>query len=212
MRIGVDRDDALAAVDALQVLGGARNAERHVAARLDDGPRGADLAVAREMPGIADDPRPADRGAERPRQPAKALPVAHALTRGDDEGCFAKRHGARVDGHRVRFDPDMVTVTVAYPGATPEEIEEGICIKIEEEVEGLDGVKRITSSASENFGVVSIELFDTYRGSGVPAGHRSLAYRLRLQAPDRSLTDTDIAEVRQRVVDATVKFDAQLRS
>ena len=47
-------------------------------------------------------------------------------------------------------DPDMITVSVIYPGATPEEIEEGICIKIEEEVEGLDGVKRVTSSASEN--------------------------------------------------------------
>ncbi len=57
-------------------------------------------------------------------------------------------------------DPDMITVSVVYPGATPEEIEEGICIKIEEEVEGLDGVKRITSTASENIGVVAIELFE----------------------------------------------------
>ncbi len=57
-------------------------------------------------------------------------------------------------------DPDMITVSVIYPGATPEEIEEGICIKIEEEVEGLDGVKKVTSNASENVGVVSIELFE----------------------------------------------------
>lgn len=57
-------------------------------------------------------------------------------------------------------DPDMITISVVYPGATPEEIEEGICIKIEEEVEGLDGVKRVTCSATENVGVVSIEIFE----------------------------------------------------
>jgi len=57
-------------------------------------------------------------------------------------------------------DPDMITITVVYPGATPEEIEEGICIKIEEEVEGLDGVKKVTSSASENVGVVAVEIFE----------------------------------------------------
>ena len=42
-------------------------------------------------------------------------------------------------------------------------------------------------------------LFDVYRGSALPAGTRSLAYRLRLQAPDRNLTDADIADVRSAV-------------
>jgi phenylalanyl-tRNA synthetase beta chain len=48
--------------------------------------------------------------------------------------------------------------------------------------------------------LVGLELFDVYRGVGVPDGHRSLAYRLRLQAPDRTLTDTDIAEVRAATI------------
>jgi len=55
--------------------------------------------------------------------------------------------------------PDMITVTVVHPGATPEEVEEGICLKIEEEVEGLEGVKRVTAMAAENIGQVSLELF-----------------------------------------------------
>jgi len=55
--------------------------------------------------------------------------------------------------------PDLITVTVIHPGATPEEIEEGICLKIEEQVEGLEGVKRITSMAAESVGQVSLELF-----------------------------------------------------
>ena len=47
-----------------------------------------------------------------------------------------------------------------------------------------------------------VRLFDTYRGDGVRDGHRSLAYRLRLQAIDRTLTDADVAAVRQAAIDA----------
>jgi len=57
--------------------------------------------------------------------------------------------------------PDLITISVVHPGATPEEVEEGICIKIEEQIEGLEGVKRITSTAGENFGVVVLELFES---------------------------------------------------
>ncbi len=48
-----------------------------------------------------------------------------------------------------------------------------------------------------------VELFDSYRGSGVPEGSRSLAYRLRFQAPDRTLTDAEVADIRQRCIDET---------
>ncbi len=50
--------------------------------------------------------------------------------------------------------------------------------------------------------LVSLDLFDTYRGAGVPEGTRSLAFRLRFCAVDRTLTDAEVAEVRQRAVDA----------
>jgi multidrug efflux pump subunit AcrB len=53
---------------------------------------------------------------------------------------------------------DTVQVSVPYPGAAPVEVEEGICIKVEEEVQNIDGVDRITSMANEGIGVVSIEL------------------------------------------------------
>ena len=48
-----------------------------------------------------------------------------------------------------------------------------------------------------------IKLFDTYRGTGMPVGSRSLAYRLRFQAQDRTLTDAEVAEARQRCIDET---------
>lgn len=56
--------------------------------------------------------------------------------------------------------------------------------------------------------LASVRLFDVYRGPGVANGHRSLAYRLRLQAPDRTLTDADTAELRARVVDAVAEQHA----
>ncbi|HQZ36787.1 MAG TPA: phenylalanine--tRNA ligase subunit beta [Ilumatobacteraceae bacterium] len=59
--------------------------------------------------------------------------------------------------------------------------------------------------------LIDLSLFDVYRGNGVPEGSRSLAYRLRLQALDRTLTDEDVASVRAKVEAATTKMGAALR-
>jgi phenylalanyl-tRNA synthetase beta chain len=59
--------------------------------------------------------------------------------------------------------------------------------------------------------LVDIELFDVYRGTGVADGARSLAYRLRLQALDRTLTDADVAAVRDKCIAAASKLGATLR-
>ena len=53
---------------------------------------------------------------------------------------------------------DMVTVSVAYPGAGPEEVEEGILLKIEDSLTGIDGIKEITATATEGQGTVSAEI------------------------------------------------------
>ena len=53
---------------------------------------------------------------------------------------------------------DTITVSVTYPGATPEEIEESILLKVEEAVEAIDGVDQISSTASEGGGSVNVEL------------------------------------------------------
>jgi len=56
------------------------------------------------------------------------------------------------------YDLDRVTVTVPYPGAGPEEVEQGIILAIEEAVQGLEGVSEIRSTASEGVGVVDVEV------------------------------------------------------
>ena len=48
----------------------------------------------------------------------------------------------------------------------------------------------------------SVRLFDVFRGGGITEGRRSLAYTLRLQALDRTLTDADVATVRSAVIDS----------
>lgn len=56
------------------------------------------------------------------------------------------------------FELEIVLVRVPFPGATPAEVEEGVCQKIESAVANLDGVKKVTSRAGENFGFVILEL------------------------------------------------------
>jgi phenylalanyl-tRNA synthetase beta chain len=59
----------------------------------------------------------------------------------------------------------------------------------------------------------SVEVFDEYRGEHVPSGQRSLAFRLVYRVSDRTLTDSDVEPVHQKVREALVKqFDVSLRS
>ena len=59
---------------------------------------------------------------------------------------------------------DSVVIQMPYPGAAPEEIEKSICMRIEENVQGLSGVDEVTSTASESMGTVTVKLlFGTNR-------------------------------------------------
>jgi len=53
---------------------------------------------------------------------------------------------------------DMVSVAVEYRGAAPEEVEQGVCVRIEEQIDGIDGLDRIRSVASEGSCTVIAEL------------------------------------------------------
>ena len=53
---------------------------------------------------------------------------------------------------------DRINIAVPYPGATPDEIEESIIVKIEEQIEGVEGIKQIRSTASEGRASVVAEL------------------------------------------------------
>ena len=55
------------------------------------------------------------------------------------------------------FAAEAVTITVSYPGASPEDVEQGVLLAIEDAVSGLEGVDEVTSRAAEGSGSVTIE-------------------------------------------------------
>ncbi len=65
------------------------------------------------------------------------------------------------------IDPRIITITVLYPGATPEDVESGITRRIEEAVLGIQGIKRVESNAFEGAGTVIVELEDFVDGEEV---------------------------------------------
>ena len=59
-------------------------------------------------------------------------------------------------------DSKNVLINIAYPGASPQEIEEGIVLKIEDNLKGLQGVDRVTSTSNENSGSINVEIEKGY--------------------------------------------------
>ena len=57
---------------------------------------------------------------------------------------------------------NVIQIGVTYLGAAPEEVEEGVCVRIEEEIQGIEGIEKITSSAAEGACGVSAELIQGF--------------------------------------------------
>jgi phenylalanyl-tRNA synthetase beta chain len=85
-----------------------------------------------------------------------------------------------------------------------------LAFEVAEGASATDVAGTIAAAAGDLHGYV--RLFDTYRGEGVRPGTRSLTYRVRLQARDRTLTDAEVADLRQRIIEAVEdRHPAELR-
>ncbi len=62
------------------------------------------------------------------------------------------------------FSLDIVNISVAYPGASPEEVEKGIILAVEEAIQGLEGIDEVTASASQGYGSIRVE---TIKGTDI---------------------------------------------
>ncbi|MGD8914655.1 MAG: efflux RND transporter permease subunit, partial [Candidatus Thiodiazotropha sp.] len=110
------------------------------------------------------------------------------------------------------FEMDRVTVNIAYPGATPEEVEQGVVLAVEEAVRSLDGIDEIRSTAAEGSARIALELL-----SGVDA---QMVYQDVQQAVARITTlpeDTERPRItldvhKHGVVDIEVYGDADEQS
>lgn len=58
------------------------------------------------------------------------------------------------------FDLDYVNITVPYPGASPEEVERGIILALEEALQGVNGIQELTATANEGVGRVTLEMIE----------------------------------------------------
>jgi phenylalanyl-tRNA synthetase beta chain len=78
-------------------------------------------------------------------------------------------------------------------------VERDLSIIVEEKVSG-DTIKRLISRVGRDI-IASVILFDFYRGESIPEGSVSMAFRIRYQSEDRTLTDEEVQKVHTRVVE-----------
>ncbi len=86
-----------------------------------------------------------------------------------------------------------VTPVPAFPPAI-----EDLAVIVDESIPGGRVAEVIYAAGGEM--VTDVELFDVYRGEQIGAGKKSLAYRVTYQAPDRTLTDKELQQIRQRII------------
>jgi phenylalanyl-tRNA synthetase beta chain len=102
-------------------------------------------------------------------------------------------------------DPHAYRPVSIYPSSDID-----LAFEVDESVPAGDVEATLRTAAGER--LASLRLFDVYRGPGIAAGRRSLAYSLRLDAPDHTLTDDEVALVRRRCIEAVESsFPASLR-
>ena len=78
------------------------------------------------------------------------------------------------------------------------------------EIPAGDLVRVIRGADKAN--IVAVRVFDDFRGSGVPEGHKSLAVEVTLQPVDKSYAEGDLKVIADKVTAAAAKLGAQLRS
>ncbi|MCA9543793.1 MAG: efflux RND transporter permease subunit, partial [Myxococcales bacterium] len=105
------------------------------------------------------------------------------------------------------FTLDLVNVSVPYPGASPEEVEQGIVTVIEEAVRGLDGVDKVTSRALESVASINIELIDGTDGNKALSDIKAAVDRIVSFPEDAEEPVTSLFLARNKVISLVVYGD-----
>jgi phenylalanyl-tRNA synthetase beta chain len=135
-----------------------------------------------------------------------------------DAGVLGELHPTLLEGEWGAFELDLDTLfepvpdrvvyedVITYPAARMD-----VAVAVDEDVE----VGALVDAAREAAGPILREarVFDVYRGEQVGEGRKSVAIHLAFQSPERTLTDEEAAEVRDRIVAALrERFGAELRA
>ena len=102
---------------------------------------------------------------------------------------------------------DVVSVSVPYPGAGPEEVEQGILLAVEEAVRGIDGVKKVTSTANEGNGSVRVEVLPSYDVNQVTDDVRNEVNRIRTFPLDAEKPVISAIKLKRSVLNLIVSAD-----
>lgn len=105
------------------------------------------------------------------------------------------------------FDLDLVIVRVPYPGSSPEEVEQGIILAVEEAIRGLEGIKEITAVASEGFGTVTAEIIEGYDRQRVYQDIKQEVDRITTFPEDAERPEVSLAMRRQQIVELQLYGD-----
>lgn len=107
-----------------------------------------------------------------------------------------------------RFEIDVIMITVPYPGASPEEVERGIVVAVEEAVQDLDGIKHITSTASEGKAIIVLELMSSIKSGKALQDVKNAVDRVTT-LPDDTERPLVSLMIRKRAVITLVLFGNQ---
>lgn len=110
------------------------------------------------------------------------------------------------------FALDNITVSVPYPGASPAEVEQAILLAIEERVRGLDGVKRVKSTAREGSGSVTVELLLDAQPDQVLADVKNEVDRITTFPKEAEQPTVSLAKNRRQVISLILSGEQNLRT
>ena len=105
------------------------------------------------------------------------------------------------------FSTDTISVSVSYPGASPEDVEEGIVLAVEEAVRGLEGIKEVTATAAEGSGRVTIEILTSADRQLVYQDVEAAVSRITTFPDDAEQPEVSLSEMRRGVLDLLVYGD-----
>jgi multidrug efflux pump subunit AcrB len=99
---------------------------------------------------------------------------------------------------------DQVQISVSYPGASPEEVEEGIILPVEEALQSLDGIDEVISNANEGSGSVTVEVATGQNIQQLYADIKNEIDRIRTFPEEAEEPKVSIASRKRDVLDLVI--------
>ena len=110
------------------------------------------------------------------------------------------------------FELDLIRVSISYPGATPEEVEESIIVPIESAIEGIEGIKELTSTAREGAASLRIELDEGSNRKLIQDDVQEVIDRISIFPDEAESPVITAPKIRREVLNVVVYGDAPNRS